>query len=305
MMWHDIRHELISKDVNWHDIIGHDLKCYYWWKESGYRVDSRLFSNVLFTSRWRMLQEKHKNNQPFFQEQCRPPGWLSLWSLERVWSLGMVGCWVQRFLKSKETRSWNLTLWFMVKFDPSACNIFILTKWPGFMIYVALLQNLMAVFPWLVSMFVHEVANFRDAAGPVWKPSWDNFLRGFSCCADALSCCEPTWGTGPDVSLPMWGMEAGNGKMGGAFFTCIVKHLLHGLDVSGREVSWSRASFSAQAELWCLVFLGVRLWLSPCNCCESQGWGNWIYDMYMYMFVYIYVYMNIHNPCAPDSLRNL
>ena len=29
----------------------------------------------------------------------------------------------------------------------------------------------MAVFPWSFSMFVHEVANFRDAAGPVWKPS--------------------------------------------------------------------------------------------------------------------------------------
>ena len=71
--------------------------------------------------------------------------------------------------------------------------------------------------------------------------------------------------------------------------------------VTGREVSWSRASFSAQAELWCLVFLEfVYIYIY-----KYMYIFMVIYVLFMYIYiVYIYIF-NIHNPCAPDSLRNL
>ena len=175
----------------------------------------------------------------------------------------MVGCLVQRLLKSKESRS-LLTLPWSSFFS---MHFFLQTTWIYAMWH--------SWIPLAVSMVVYHVEFTRWPTSEMLLgqfgslASWDSWDVASCACCDSWD--SSTWGTGADVSLPMRGngvFRGGSWKLGRLEHFSPVhceasQHAWVGrlapeflaTRVTGREVSWSRASSSAQAELWCLVFL--------------------------------------------------
>ena len=236
-----------------------------------------------------------KNNQPFFQEQCRPPGWLSLWSLERVWSLGMVGCWVTQL---KLDTLIHGQVWF-------------------FSMRYVYFNKVTWIF-WFMWNFLDTYGSFSMVGfhvcswgGQLPRCCWASleaklrsFLERFSLLCRRMLCTN----LGNRTRCLLTNVRHGSWKWedwGEAFFTlCIVKHLLHGLDVwmfgfPSNSGHW-QGGFLKQGILfrtgWALMFgvSGVRIYLY-----------TYLYVLLYIYYIYIILYFNIHNPCAPDSLRNL
>ncbi len=264
---------------------GHDLKWYYWWKESGYQIVLYIFPDGEGC-------RININPQPF--EGAVSSTWL-VKPLELGACVGsrMVGCLVV-WLKSKESRS-LLTLSWSSFFS---MHFFFQTTWIYAMWHFWI--------PLAVSMVVYHVEFTRWPTSEMLLgqfgslASWDSWDVASCACCDSWDSHVVQLGEQEPMSpyqceaMAFSGVEAGNWEDWSIFHLCIVKHhSMHGLGVFCSRVPCNsghwQGGFLKQGILfrtgWALMFgvSGVRLWFSPCNCCESQGSGNWVYIIHVHL----------------------